>query len=677
MSAREPTRRNFLTAMLTAGGALAMGVVLPACAGSLDPRTAAHFGRTGELMPNAWIKILPDNKVIFLLDRVEFGQGTTTSHAMLVGEELEVDPSRIEVRHAPASRDYDMPLLELGIQNTGGSASVRTSWVPLRKAAASTREMLKAAAAAKWEVDIAELTVEDGVVHHAGKKLKATYGELAGPASRQPIPDPPLKPASQRKWIGKSLRRLDARSKVDGSAVYGIDVKLPGLLTAVVLRSPTLGGKLKSFRADAAKREPGVVSVVQIPTGVAVVAKSYWEARSASKKVEVDWDPGPLAGKSTDSIREDFAARSRSPGQVIQDDGDTEAAFRDPTIVEAVYEVPYLAHATMAAQNATAHVADGRCEIWAPTQSPGLAVEEAFRITGLDRSAITLHTTQIGGAFGRRIMPDYVGEAVHVSKALAKPVKVVWSREDDFQHEWPHGLQRPHGLGEREGEVTGWFHRIVSQSPAASQVTEMMPAPAGGHMSETTKEMLGRTATGFYKRGSLPDLTVVEGAHDFAYSIPNVRVEHVTVDLPRPLRILALRRPLENVYIVETFLDEPRPRRQERPDGGPPRLLAASPPPRRPRSRGEGVRAWRTPRRKASFRGLAVARRVRLVLRRGHRGRCRGRPQGPPRRRRHRLRHGGETRSPSRAQIESGIFFGLSAALRQRITLKDGRVEQT
>lgn len=675
----EAGRRGFLRAALGAGGALVLGVSLPACA-PYDVKTVAHFGRTGQFHPNAWLTIFPDDRVMLVLDRVEMGQGTATSHAMLLGEELEVDPRRIVFEHAPAVREYDNPAPELGFQITGGSTSVHGSWEPLRRAGASAREMLKAAAATEWGVEVKDLSVEDGVVTHAATGRKASYGKLVKTASRMPVPgDVPLKAPEAMRWVGKSMARIDARAKVTGTAEYGIDVALPGMLTAVVLRCPVLGGVVKAFHAEEARAQPGVEAVVAIPNGVAVVARTYWEARRAARKVKVEWDEGALAKVSTESLRRDYAARAKQPGNEVRSDGDAEAALRSGKVVEAVYEVPYLAHATMEPQNATAHVTRDRCEIWAPTQSPGLAVEEAIRITGLDRDAISVHTTAIGGGFGRRLQQDYVSEALHVAKAVGKPVKVVWSREDDMTHDFyrPMTYNVLRGAVDAQGRVTAWWHRIVSQSIIAQIGATWIPAMAPSSWPQGLKAFLGRTAASFYESGSMTDPSAVEGAGDFAYSIPNIRAEHALVEPGVPVGFWRGVGHSENAFIVESFLDELAHAAKKDPVELRRALLAGSPRHLGVLERAAREAGWGTAPPRGVFRGVGVTKafgsycaQVAEVSVEGASVRV------------HRVVSAidcGRVVNPDlvRAQVESGVLFGLSAALRQRITLKAGRVQET
>ncbi len=672
-------RRGFFKVLLAAGGAMAVGVSMTGCA-PWDAKTVAYFGRTGEFHPNAWVKIHPDDRVTLMLDRVEMGQGTSTSHATLLGEELEVDPRRIHVEHAPARRDYDNPDPALGFQITGGSTSTKESWEPLRKAGAAAREMLKMAAATEWGVPVAELAVEDGVVSHAASGRKTSYGKLVKAAVRMPIPgEVPLKPPSAMKYVGKSIGRLDAKPKVTGAAVYGIDVRVPNMLTAVVIRCPVIGGKPKSVEAAEAKAAPGVAAVVTIPNGVAVVAKSYWEARTAAKLVRVSWDEGPLAKLGSEALRRDYAARAKEDGKKIRDVGDIKSALRGGRVIEAVYEVPYLAHATMEPQNATAHVTRDRCEIWAPTQSPGLAMEEAIRVTGLPREAITVHTTAIGGGFGRRLAQDYVGEALHVSKAIGRPVKVVWSREDDManDHYRPMTYNVLRGAVDAEGRIVGYWHRIVSQSIVAQIGETWIQAMGSSGMAQGFKAFLGRTAAGLYRSGTLTDQSAIEGAGDFSYTIPNMHVEHVPVDPGVPVGFWRGVGHSENAFIVESFLDELAHLGKKDPYEARRALLGGSPRHLGVLDRAAKEAGWGTPLPKGVGRGIALTRafgsycaqvaEVSVEGRRVHVRRvvaaidC------------------GMVVNPDlvRAQVESGILFGLSAALKQRVTFENGRVQQT
>ncbi len=669
---RSLPRRDFLRVVALAGGGLALGFELPGCTPNL-PLPAG-----GDFAPNAWLRITTQDRYLFALDRVEMGQGTTTSHATLLAEELDVDPRRLEVVAAPAHRAYDNPDSNLGFQITGGSSSVRTSYLPLRNAGAAAREMLQEAAARTWGVPVTECTASDGVVRHAASGKKAKYGDLATMASGLPVPvAPKLKPQAELRFIGKKVDRLDTRPKVDGSGVYGIDVKVPGLLTAVVLRPPSVAGKVVSFDGAAAKAMPGVVDVFKIPSGVAVVATSYWRARAASSAVVVTFEDGPNV--STDALRKAFHARLDSPAKVSYARGKVASAFEKATKkIEARYEVPYLPHATLEPQNATVHLHDGVCEIWAPTQAPGLAREVAHAITGIDHDKILVHTTLIGGGFGRRLAQDFVAEAVHVAVRLKRPVKVLWSREDDMTHD-PYRPMSAHALVgslDAAGHPSGWQHRIVSQSIVAHVARDFVTAIPPNAVPGVMKLALARTGAALYRGSGVEDSTSVEGAADMAYGIPAFRAEYAPVETGVPIGFWRAVGFSENVFVVESFLDELAHAANVDPLAFRLRLLGEAPRHKRVLELAAEKAGWGTPPPPGVFRGVAMTRafstycaqvaevsvegtsiRVRRVVAAVD---C------------------GVVVNPDivRAQVEGGIVFGLSAALFQQITLSGGRVRE-
>jgi isoquinoline 1-oxidoreductase/isoquinoline 1-oxidoreductase beta subunit len=674
----SPSRRDMLKVLFGAGGAFALGFSLPGC-GGVQARIAEHADANGEFQPNAWLKITQDNAIVFVLDRVEMGQGTMTSHATLLAEELDVDPRKLRVVLAPAHRAYDNPDPALGFQITGGSTSVHTSWVPLRKAGATARHMLRAAAAATWGVSIDECATDDGEVYCGRTRQRATYGSLAKMAAHQAIPEaPPLKEKRDRKWIGNSMQRLDARVKVDGTAVYGLDVKVDGLHVAVVVRSPVFGGKLLKFEARDALAMPGVTDVVAIPSGVAIVASSYPLARAAAKKVAITWDEAALARYSTDVLRAEYTAHLKSPGRVVREEGDFEKTSASGRVIEATYEAPYLAHATMEPQNCTARFVDGNVEVWAPTQSPGLAREEVRRITGLPYEAITIHQTMVGGGFGRRLAQDYVVEAVQISKRVKKPVKLIFSREDDTRHDFyrPFTLNAMRAVIEGD-RVVGWFHRMVSQSIVGQIGKTWMGAIAPSGMPMALKHFMGRTAGRLYQTNTVSDNSTHEGASDFAYGIPNVRVEHVAVEPGLPVGFWRSVGNSENVFFVESFLDEVAHALKKDPVALRREMLSKSPRHLAVLDRATSEAAWGKPLPEGHAHGVAVAKAfgaycahvaevsVKKGLIRVHRVvaaiDC------------------GTVINPDlvKAQVESAIVFGLSAALKQAITYEHGRVRES
>jgi isoquinoline 1-oxidoreductase beta subunit len=449
---------------------------------------------------------------------------------MLLAEELEADWTKIAIEFAPAAEVYFNP--DFGAQGTGGSSSVRVGFTPLRQAGAAAREVLISAAAAQWKVNRSECRAEQGAVIHTPSKRRLTYGEVAADAAKLPLPkDVPLKDAKDWKVIGTPAKRLDTPPKVDGSAVFGIDVKVPGMLVAVVARPPVFGGKVASFDATKARAVPGVRDVVQISSGVAVVADGYWPAHQGRAALEVKFDDGPNANVSTDSIWKLFAERSRHAGHTALTQGHPESAPAGHT-VEAVYELPFLVHATMEPMNCTAHVRADGVDIWAPTQGQTFAQQLGAKIGGVSQDKVLVHTTYLGGGFGRRIEKDFVADALEASKAVKAPVKVIYSREDDMQHDFYRCASR-HQLRatlDAKGAPTLWTHRVAAPS---SMVRFWPEALDHGY-----------------------DAELVEGAMAMPYAIPNVLVDSLNVDTGIPVGFWRSVNNSYNGFAVETFVDE-------------------------------------------------------------------------------------------------------------------------
>src|SRR5437016_275296 len=427
-SASGISRREFVET--TTG--LVIAFVVPWRANAVPgPAAAPPFA------PNAWVRIGTDGIVTLTIDKSEMGQGAQTGLAMILAEELEADWSTVRLGPVPEN-----PAGWSRRMSTGGSTAIRTSWEPLRKAGAAAREMLIDAAASTWNVDRASCRAERGAVVHGASKRRLTYGKLAAKAATLPVPkDPPLKDPKDFRLLGTRLPRLDTPAKVDGSAVFGIDVKVPGMLIASIERCPVFGGTLKSFDASKAKAMPGVRAVVALEAspwtgtsgawaagcaaGVAVVADTYWQAVTGRRALEIQWDEGDAAALDSDGIRAQFVKLADQPGVEARKDGDAAAALAAAAKrVEAIYEVPFLHHATMEPMTCTAHVRSDSCDIWVPTQNQTRAQEVAAELTGLPREQVRVHTTFLGGGFGRRLESDFVSEAVRVSKAAGAPVKV-------------------------------------------------------------------------------------------------------------------------------------------------------------------------------------------------------------------------------------------------------------
>lgn len=524
------SRRTFLQISGGLGVGLVVSFLLPGCgrSGDRDSGGAQDARGAGRRDVNAYVRIAPDGSVHLSIAKSEMGQGVLTSLAMLVAEELEVDWSKVRSEHAIAD------VARYGKWSTGGSSSVRAGGDAYRRAGAAARELLVAAAAAQWGVAPETCRAENGEVVHAASSRRAGYGELAEAAAKLPAPEEPkLKPKQAHRIIGTDVRRLDTPAKVDGSAVFGLDVRVPGMLFAQVVRPPELGGKVASFDPSEALAVEGVRAVVEIPNGVAIVATGFWAAQSGRQKLSVVWKPGPHGDLDNAAIRARCLAVVEK-GITARDDGDAEGAFARATRkLEALYEFPYLAHATLEPMNCTALVDGDRCELWVPSQSPTGAAETAAKITGLDPEQIRVNTTLLGGGFGRRSAHDFVEDAVHLAKHMKVPVQVVYTREDDMKA----GLYRPAGANVLRGAVDAegwplvWDQRIASPSI----------------MRE--KNWLSGMKDGI-------DMTAVEGVRNLPYAIENVHVRWADLELPVSTHWWRSVGSSQNGWVTECFFDE-------------------------------------------------------------------------------------------------------------------------
>jgi isoquinoline 1-oxidoreductase subunit beta len=481
---------------------------------------------------NPWVRIAGDGAVTVIVDKAEMGQGVVTGLAMLVAEELEVPLTRVRTEFAPVDSVYTNTML--GEQLTGGSTSVRAGWALLRWAGAAARETLTTAAAQTWQVPREECLAEDGAVLHRPTGRRLGYGALAEAAARLPVPEAlQLKEAAAFRLIGTSAPLLDGPEKVTGGACFGSDIKVPDMLVAVVERCPVFGGRVAGFNAEQALRSEGVRHVVRIDAGVAVVATDFWRAQRGRQALEVTWDEGPLAALNDERLRRMFRAAVKQPAAAARNDGDvTKALTRPRKKVEAIYEVPHLAHAAPEPMNCTAHVRADGCDIWVGTQAPEAARRAAAQAAGLAPSAVRVHSTFLGGGFGRRLETDFVVEAVQVSRAVGAPVQVVWTRTDDLQHDHyrPAAYNRLKAALHKDGTPTAWWHRIVGPSLLAH----------GSH------------------KASEPalDTGAVDGAANLPYDIPNVRVDYVMQHPWVPVGSWRSVGNSQNAFVVECFLDE-------------------------------------------------------------------------------------------------------------------------
>ncbi len=454
------SRRTFLKTSAIASGGLLLGVAVP---GLRDAQAAGTLHT-----PNAWVHIADDNTITLISARSEMGQGVYTSMPMLIAEELGVDIHKIRVAIAPPdAKAYGNALLG-GPQLTGGSTSVRDGWEKLRVAGAQVREMLASAAAARWNVDRSQVKMGDGFATGPGGK-KATFGELAEAASTMPVPEkPPLKDPSQFRTVGKRTRRLDTPMKVNGTAQFGIDVKMPGMVYAALEQSPVIGGSVRSFDASAAKGMPGVIDVVQIPDGVAVVADSWWRANKARKALKIDWDDGPGANINNAAMLEGIRAASGTGKTLeIKKEGDPDGVIAaSQHVVKREYVSQLLSHSPLEPMNFTAAWKDGKVMLIGPTQWQDGAQGAVAKALGVDPQNVSVQTTFLGGGFGRRIDLDFIVQAAQISKAVGRPVKLVWSREDDMTHDFyrPMAVHQLAAAVGPDGKPTAMTFRLTSQS---------------------------------------------------------------------------------------------------------------------------------------------------------------------------------------------------------------------
>jgi isoquinoline 1-oxidoreductase subunit beta len=529
-SVSDPSRRGFLTATATAGGGLILALALPRPGGrSSSAAPAGAAGPAGGQL-NAWLKIAGDNSITIIVDRSEMGQGVYTALPMLLAEELNINFDAIRIEAAPVGDAYISP--GNGGQITGTSNSVQESWDKLRMAGATARTMLVAAAAKRWRVDPGECRAENGSITNAQGKI-LTYGQVADSAARLPVPkDVKLKPKSAFQIIGKPRPRIDTPGKVDGSAEFGLDVKLPGMLYAALLQSPVLGGKATALDSAAAEKMPGVRKVLRSGGSVVVVADHFWQALKARRALNVTWDPGPnvqLDNAAIHALLKKTAAAG--PGLAARTDGDVAAALKSAKLtLSAAYYLPLLAHACMEPMNCTADVKANGCDLYVGTQVQQVAQATAAAAAGLSPAQVRVHTTLIGGGFGRRLDIDFIPAAVEASKAVGVPVKVVWTREDDMTHDTyrPPAYEEVSGGVDAAGKVIAWKLHITSPS-----ITERMFPPVKG-----------------------VDDSVIEAAVNNLYDVPNLAVSYSRQEIGIDVGYLRSVSHAPNCFVIESFMDE-------------------------------------------------------------------------------------------------------------------------
>jgi isoquinoline 1-oxidoreductase subunit beta len=659
------SRRGFLQGVLVGGGAL----VLAACGGGGQELRIQHADATGELTANLYITVLPNGRVALIVNKAEIGQGVATGYATLVADEIGVPIDHVDVELAGSNK----AMRKGGLQITGGSTSTADAYMPLRHAAASARDMLIAAAAAQLHVPAGDCRAEGGFVVHGNDKL--AFGELTRAAARMPVPDKPrLKQPHEFTLIGKIDRRVDIRGKLDGSARFGIDVSVPGMVNAYAIHGPVFGAKPTQVRADAAKRRPGVIDVIAFDWGVAIVADKFWQARAAAGDVEITWDKGDAAGLDSASLA--HAMRTHEGGGTsLKDRGDAQGALEHAEIkVGGVYEAPYLAHAPLEPNNATAHVVGDKVEIWAPSQSPTIAQAFVAEALGIDMDDVTVHVTLAGGGFGRRAIGDACAQAAQISRHVKRPVKLTWTRESDMTQAWYRPIYAVKAEGAlRGGTVTGVRTHVLSQSIALSGKT-MFGAVASSF--GPLGRMLEDAALALFATSSVGDIFAAEGLSNSPYTFGNFEV---TADPVRTKLPVSFWRSVGNSvtgFVMEGLVDELAVAAKQDPFA----LRRALLPPKSQQMRVldelEQLSKWSEPLPSGRARGLArhlafgteVAQVAevelvdnRIKVRRVY---C--------------VVDCGLVVNPDivKAQMESAVIFGLSAALDQEITVVDGVVQQ-
>jgi len=661
---RGVSRRTFLKLSVTvgaaAGGGLLLGFSMPAV--SQDQKAgksviggdANEAAQNGVFAPNAFIQIDTAGKVTLVIPKVEMGQGVYTSIPMLIAEELEVPLDTVTLDHAPPDEKlFTDPLL--GGQLTGGSTSIRYAWEPMRKAGATARMLLIGAAAQQWQVDAASCHAKSGQVIHAASNRSIGYGQLVDAAAKLPVPqNVPLKDPKDFKIIGTAVKRLDSPEKVDGTATFGLDVRLPDMVYAAIANCPVFGGKLASVDDTNAKKIPGVRQVVKIDNAVAVIGDHTWAAKRGLQALDIKWNEGADAKLSMKQIVDDLANASQRNGAVARKDGDVVHAFSNAkTRVDAVYQQPFLAHATMEPINCTVHVRPDGCEIWLGSQVPTRVRDAAMAVTGLPADKIVVHNHLIGGGFGRRLEFDMVTQAVKIGKQVSTPVKVLWTREEDIQHDMyrPYYYDKISAGLDANGKPLAWQHRIVGSS------------------------IMARFAPPAFKDGLDPD--AVEVASDLPYDLPNQLVDYVRQE-PHAIPTAFWRGvgPTRGTFVVESFIDELAAEAKVDPVKYRRDLLGKTPRALNVLNTAAQAANWGSAVPKGQGRGVSVMHAfgsyfaivVDVAVDQGEvavkRVVC--------------AVDCGMVVNPNtvEAQVQGGIIFGITAALYSEITIKDGRVEQ-
>jgi isoquinoline 1-oxidoreductase beta subunit len=550
-------RRRFLKLGIVAGAGLAVGGYAVGAGEKVKKPRKVWKEAEGGLIPNAWVRIAPDGAITVRVNHTEMGQGVATALCMIVAEELDADWTRMRAEIAPAESIYKNPAFKA--QMTAGSTSITTSWDILRKAGAAARQMLLEAAALHWEVTKGSCMTKQGRVIHIPTHRSLAFGELASKAANLPVPeDPPLKTPKEYEIIGSNVHRLDSAIKTEGKAVFGLDVRIPGMLRAAVVHPPVFGARIKEIEDERARKVSGVKGIIQMDHGVAVVAETTWQAFEGAGALSVEWDREESPAMDTELLHERWPGLSREKGEKIYSIGDADASMAAAaSTIKGIYHVPYLAHATPEPMNCTAHVRKDHCEVWAPTQNQDAAQEAAAGICNLPYEEVTIHTPFVGGGFGRRVEVDYVAEAVTISKAVGKPVQVVWTREEDMRND----CYRPASYNElraglnQEGLPTTWVHRIVGVDHMTYMLPRLIPSMLPYSFPRTPRNLISSLSGALLPR-IMRGKSAIEGAAPLPYGIGNVRVDFIEDDPGIPTGFWRSVAHSQNGFLIESFMDE-------------------------------------------------------------------------------------------------------------------------
>jgi isoquinoline 1-oxidoreductase beta subunit len=640
------SRRGFLQAGLAVGGTLVVGFHLPLARGAQPGKSV--------FAPNAFIRIDPHGKVALIMPQVEMGQGIYTSVAMILAEELDADFDQVSLEAAPPNdKLYGNPTF--GIQVTGNSNSVRAFWLPLRKAAAGTRVILVQAASQQWKVEPAGIRTEKGEAIHEASGRRLAYAALIDRAQGlTPPKDPPLKDVKDFKLIGKPLKRLDTPDKVNGKLAYGIDVMPPGVKFATVAACPVFGGTVTHVDDAKAKSLPGVHQVIVLKDLVAVVGDHMWAAKQGLGALGITWDEGPHAAISSDDVWKQLRAASKTEGAVANSAGDIAKGLAQGDLLEAAYELPFLAHATMEPMNCAVHVTPTTCEVWVGSQVLSRAQAVAAKVTGLPLDKVTVHNHLIGGGFGRRLEVDMVESAVQIAKQVDGPVKVVWTREEDIQHDLYRPVYRDTlSATVANGRIVGWKHRITGSS------------------------IIARWLPPAFQKGI--DIDAVDCGADIPYDIPNLRVEYVRDEPPGvPTGFWRGVGPNNNVFAIESFMDELAKKSNKDPVAFRRDLLGKTPRLRAALELAAVKAGWGNPLPARTGRGIALQTAFGSFIATVAEAEVDTNGAVHVRRMISAV-DAGIVVNPDTvvAQLQGGLIFGLTAALYGNITIAKGRVQQS